>query len=498
MWLLIRNNSGLLRGIRGRLMLLTLALSTLVFVASYFFVYQTLSGRLLDVVDHELREEVGEFSAAVKQQHIQTPAKLAYFSKTYFRSNSHEGFMQAERMMSVSYAGGRVLSNKDAFELDAAGAGPAGNGKVYTYANHAGHQVMAISAPIMIGGRRFGTLKVAEMLHPVNVVLRDTFISLGASMIFTLVIALAIGFLISKRILAPITRMADVAEAITKEDLSQRINYDGSGDEVSRLAETFDNMVDRLEKAFNEQRQFISDASHELRTPITIVKGHLEVLKLIKGLTREDYVDAVTIAIDELERMNRLVNNLLLLARSSTSGFLLYETIELHDFLEIIYNKASKLAERDWVFDGSPVVLFRADGDKMTEVLLNLLQNAAEHTGAGDSIKLSGKVEGDWVKIEVADSGEGIPKGDLANIFKRFYRVDKARSKSSGGVGLGLSLVEVIVKAHGGRIEVGSVPGKRSCFTVWLPCITSTLTQMSGKSGSRPARNAQRKMVSLK
>lgn len=473
-WSPIKSGFSWMRGIRGRLMLLTLFLTILVVIVSHSLLYLTLSNQLFEVVDHELNEEFQEYVRAAENSGIKNSRELTEFSRFYFKNSAYKGFLRVKRMMLILTPEGYVASDKDALELRTTPKNVSGqkmaSQDIYTFVNEGGHRLRTKSGPVIIDGRRLGTLRIAEWLHPIYNLLATTFISLGAGMIVTMLIALSIGFFVSQRILAPVSRMADVAEAITKEDLSQRINYRGSGDEISRLAQTFDSMVNRLEKAFNEQKQFISDASHELRTPITIIKGHLEILKLMNNPSKEDYQEALFVVLDELERMNRLVNNLLLLARSATSGFLVYENMNLRDFLESIYVKADKLADRRWILDKVPSVVFQGDHDRLTEVLLNLLQNAAEYTSRrDDTIKLGAKVNGDWVTIEVSDSGSGIPNYEQDNIFKRFYRLDKARSKTGGGAGLGLSLVDAIVRAHGGRVEVKSKRGQGSTFSVWLP-----------------------------
>lgn len=454
------------RGIRGRMMLLIFIMTATVFVISHFMVFQILSYRLREVVDYELTEEIDEFNQAIKNANIQTTGSLAKFSKNYFFANAHEGFKQAKRMILVSTNAGEVLNNPEAKKLKSASR----KSGLYAFTDKDGRQYRVQAEPLFINGRRIGYIKMAETLESINSVLMTTLISLSSSLAITLILTLFIGFLVSKRIMAPIERMANIAEAINKEDLSRRINYQGPPDEVFHLARTFDKMVDRLESAFTEQRQFISDASHELRTPITIVKGHLEVLTLIKDPSEQDYQEALTIVLDELNRMNRLVNNLLLLARSSISGFLIYENLQLNEFLATIYNKADTLAQRKWQIGDIPEVTFRGDRDKLTEVLLNLLQNAVAHTaGDQDFIKLSASVSKKWINISVSDSGQGMPKSELKNIFNRFYRLDKARSKSSGGAGLGLSIVLAIVKAHNGKVRVKSRLGQGSTFTVSLP-----------------------------
>ncbi|HEX21198.1 MAG TPA: HAMP domain-containing histidine kinase [Actinobacteria bacterium] len=454
------------QGIRGRMMLLTFFLMTIFFVVSHFTVFQILRYRMREVVDFELTEELAAYNQAVKAANLNSSGSLVVFSKKYFSTNDLQGFKNAKRIILISTKDGYVYSNSEAVKLKSA---PNTSG-IYTFTDKDGDKYRVQAGPIFLNGRRVGFIKTAETFSFINSVLATTLIFLSTSLALALVLTLFIGYMVSKRIMAPVARMADVADAINKEDLSQRINYQGATDEVFHLARTFDAMVDRLESAFTEQRQFISDASHELRTPITIIKGHLEVLKLIKDPSEQDYQEALMIVLDELDRMNRLVNNLLLLARSSISGFLIYEDIQLDIFLATIYNKANTLANRKWEISEIPEVIFRGDRDKLTEVLLNLLQNAVVHTGGPqDFIKLAATASKKWIKISVEDSGQGIPKNELKNIFNRFYRLDKARSKISGGSGLGLSIVQAIIKAHNGKVQVKSRLGQGTIFTITLP-----------------------------
>ena len=224
-------------------------------------------------------------------------------------------------------------------------------------------------------------------------------------------------------------------------------------------------MMDRLQGAFHSQRNFINDAGHELRTPITIIQGHLELMDDDPA----DQAETVELVLEELARMSRLVNDLILIVKSEHPNFLHLETIDVPVFCADLFAKTHTLAERDWQLQIETRAKIVADPQRLTGALLNLLNNAAQHTQVGDFIKLgcrsdtNGQVEF-WIK----DSGEGIPIAEQTRIFDRFARVQYTQRKSDGS-GLGLAIVRAIAEAHGGKIGLSSQPGVGSVFTLKLP-----------------------------
>ena len=188
------------------------------------------------------------------------------------------------------------------------------------------------------------------------------------------------------RALEPVRRITRTAAVISREDLSRRIEYAGPKDEIGELAETMDGMLDRIETAFSGQEQFISDVSHELRTPLTIVKGHLQVLDRVPHPDAEMIKQEHALVIDELDRMNRLIADLLTLARAGRGDFLRKEGIELDLFLTSLTAEGPHLGDREWKIDGLPGGMVEADQDRLTQIFLNLMQNAVAHTcpGPGD------------------------------------------------------------------------------------------------------------------
>jgi signal transduction histidine kinase len=270
------------------------------------------------------------------------------------------------------------------------------------------------------------------------------------------------------RVLHPLRLLTKTAHSITESDMTQRIPVQGK-DEIAELATTVNEMLDRLQTAFDSQKEFLKDASHELRTPITIIQGHLEMLKY-----QPHKEDAIALVMDELERMSRLVNDLLLLAKAERSDFLRLKPEELDWLTEAIYLKARGLADRDWRLESKGLSPITVDGQRLTQTVMNLVQNAIRHTQSGDTIALGSSVKGDYAYFWVRDTGEGITPEDQKRIFERFVRA--TGNSHSEGYGLGLSIVAAIAQSHGGRVELVSQVGHGSTFTIVLPLMQDTVT----------------------
>jgi two-component system OmpR family sensor kinase len=277
-----------------------------------------------------------------------------------------------------------------------------------------------------------------------------------------LILASLLAWVIAGRVLAPLRLLRDTARSITESDLTRRIPVQGD-DELADLARTFNEMVDRLEQAFASQKAFISDAGHELRTPITIIRGHLDVM----GHDPDERRETLELVADELDRMGRLVNDLMLLARANRPDFLEPQTIDLDDLTRELFAKASALARRDWRLGSVGSGRIVADRQRLTQAIMNLSQNAVTHTGEGDAVELGSQLAGERVRIWVRDTGPGVAEEDQARIFERFVRLDNGRHHD--GAGLGLAITRAVAEAHGGRVELDSRPGAGARFTVVIP-----------------------------
>jgi signal transduction histidine kinase len=267
-----------------------------------------------------------------------------------------------------------------------------------------------------------------------------------------LAIVAVLSFLAVGRVLAPLRGLGATARSIeSTEDLTRRIEVTGE-DEIAELGHVFNAMLDRLEQAFALQREFISDAGHELRTPITIIRGHLSLL--------ERDPETLRIVTDELDRMSRFVEDLLTLAKAERPDFLLLGELDLDLLTDELMAKARKLAARDWQLERVGTGLLRADRQRVTQAVMNLAHNAVQHTAEGDTIALGSELGERYARIWVADSGPGIARAEQERIFERY---------AGDGTGLGLAIVRTIAEAHGGRIELESEPGKGARFTMVLP-----------------------------
>jgi signal transduction histidine kinase len=278
-----------------------------------------------------------------------------------------------------------------------------------------------------------------------------------------MILFMAIAWLTAGRLLAPLRQLSDTAQMITETDLSKRMTVRGS-DEIADLTLTVNQMLDRLQAAFTSQQEFIKDVSHELRTPITIIQGHLELL----GDDPEERQATVALVRDELKRMNQFVNDLLLLMRAERPNFLRPGLVDLESFTQELFAKARGLAARNWQLEAIGRGEIVCDRQRLTQIIMNLAQNATQYTQTGDTIAIGSALINGTVRFWVRDTGEGISIDDQARIFDRFARGSESERRSEGS-GLGLSIVYALIKAHGGTVELFSRLGEGATFTVILP-----------------------------
>jgi len=350
-----------------------------------------------------------------------------------------------------------------------------GNDVLYTLA--AGDADLRIySTPLTIndplqGRVIIGAVQVGKSLIGVEAALQAIRYALVLGIAITLVIAAGVGAVMARASLRPIDRITQTALQITRaEDLSQRLPAVETQDELSRLTDTINEMLGRLQKLFEQQQRLVADVSHELRTPLTTLRGNLDLFKRgYTSLSREDLDDMLATMEGEVTRMSRLVADLLLLSKADAGVQLDKQPVELDTVLLDVYRQALRMASGVKVSLGHEdraVVL--GDRDRLHQLLLNLADNALKYTPAGGEVRFSLYHREGWVLVSVADTGVGISKEDLPHIFERFYRADRARTSGRGGAGLGLSIAKWIAEAHGGQLTVESTPGVGSTFTLWL------------------------------
>jgi len=279
------------------------------------------------------------------------------------------------------------------------------------------------------------------------------------------------GYFLSGWMLKPVDRVSLLAARISHTNLEERINYKGPKDEVKRLADTFDDMLRRLEEAFESQKQFIQDASHELKTPIATALANIEVLEMDGRATAEDYKHLMDVIKMSLERMNDVSSGLLLLSEG-TPPESKWARVDINSLMNEVVDEAGAEAmsagiSLEWK-PAQSVLDIKGDALHVKQAIINLVDNAIKYNRPGGAVQLSTRSDDNRVVIEVRDSGIGIAPEDLPHVFERFYRVDKSRSRERGGSGLGLAIVKKIVEDHGGTVSVESTLGQGSTFRISL------------------------------
>lgn len=326
-----------------------------------------------------------------------------------------------------------------------------------------GEVLIAVQSVQFEGDDRVGALVVVQELSERDALLNETMRTYAIVAFLSLLLVLVIGWWQSGRLLAPLRTLRATAERIGATDLSQRLPVKGH-DDITALTRTVNGMLARLESAFSSQKRFLDDAGHELRTPLTVLSGHLE---LLDPTNPEEVESTRKLLSDEVDRMARLTRDLILLAKSDRPDFLRIERVDLAELTEGLLAKARGLGERDWQYDGAPVVAIDMDRQRITQAVLQLADNAVKHTRDGDEIAIGAALADGLVTIWVRDSGPGVPPGDRDHIFERFGR--GVIRENDEGFGLGLSIVRAIAAGHGGTAQVEDAPSGGARFVLTLP-----------------------------
>ncbi|MEU3603198.1 ATP-binding protein [Streptomyces sp. NPDC006798] len=312
-----------------------------------------------------------------------------------------------------------------------------------------GHPPAAFVVAVHPAGEREKATDVFHMLLAIS----------GVALLMTT----GIGWVVAGRILRPVRLVRTTAAQLTEQDLTQRIPVKGR-DDIAALAETFNAMLDRLERAFAAQREFVDDAGHELRTPITIIRGHLELM----GDDPAERDQTVRIVMEELDRMSRIVEDLLLLAKAERPDFVTPEPVQIGELTADVFVKARALGERRWQLAEAVDAEVGLDPQRITQAMVQLAQNAVQHTVPGQRIGIGSRDEGDRIELYVADSGPGVQPQDAQVIFERFRRGTARRGARATGAGLGLAIVKAIAEGHGGRVELRPTDGGGATFVLVL------------------------------
>ena len=325
--------------------------------------------------------------------------------------------------------------------------------------------------PVRQGGDTVGALALGQSEEDLTDTLSALLTVTALALPLALLIAGLVGFLLARRALAPVDRMTRTARELSAADLSRRLDLDLPDDELGRLARTFDAMLERIDLAFQRQRQFTADVSHELRTPLTIMSGQLEVA-LSRPRQADEYRATLEAQAEQVERLNALVRSLLTLARADAGQIPLErELLDVAALVESSVEQVAPLAdERGVTLTASgPPASVHADATLLLQLLLNLLDNALRHTPSEGSVEVSWTVAGGALQLHVRDTGSGIAAEHLPRVFERFYRVEQARERAAGGSGIGLAICRWIAEAHGGTIGLESTAGVGTTVLVTLP-----------------------------
>jgi heavy metal sensor kinase len=352
-----------------------------------------------------------------------------------------------------------------------------------------GTSLRLYAEPMLEKGKTIGFIQVGRSETEIQTILDE----LRVRGIVVLALALALawvgGRFLARRALEPVDRITRAAERIGAEDLSQRLVLRLPDDELGRLATAFNEMIERLDQAFQRQRRFTADASHELRTPLAVIRSQAD---LARERQREPAYDtrAFTSIYEESERLGRLVESLLTLARADTSEGLKLVPLDLEELIADLSEHVAPRAQEQSIqlvvqIDEAPES--RGDVVWLTQLLLNLVDNALRHTPVGGRLTISLHTAPGGVRLQVADTGEGIPPEHLPHIHERFYRVDHARNRATGGTGLGLAICDWIARAHGGRLEMASQVGRGTTVSLWLPEVKPVAGPANG-TAQHPAR----------
>ena len=460
-----------------------LILHAIVFIAAMavvlLVVSQAVNSNLMAAVNTGMVEEMEEFGHAANLRPPSQP--LNTFAVSYLRTRL---FPHGTTFL-VRFTGGDVLGTTGARQLRRTPAlahwllhPPPGSILREMRVGRATDQVL--TSAITAHGQVLGTLVIATNLAGVRQQSDATLAAVAAEAAAALIIAIATAYLIVHRALQVVDRVAETARSIGREELGRRLDPTGSDDEIGRLVGTFNDMLSRLETAFRQQRQLLSDVSHQLRTPLTVIRGHLEVLARSARPDQADTRETVDLVLDELTHTAALVDHLLLLGRALEPDFLQLVPVALRPFLTDVLTAAQALGSRHWTLNVATDATVLVDRTKLRGVLLNLLDNAAAATTPADSITLAAQMNG-GIALEVIDTGRGIPPGEQERLFQRFQRLATSEGR---GAGLGLAIVKAVAEAHGGHVRLHSIEGAGTTVGIVLPA--RAVVPPAGPGADRP------------
>ncbi|HEX8221863.1 MAG TPA: HAMP domain-containing sensor histidine kinase [Chloroflexia bacterium] len=451
--------------LRIRLVLLSTLVTAVLFGVFAAIVFMLLKHSLYQPIDDVLEYEASttRFQVILNQppdlSEVENPDPLSVVFYTFYNTN---GEIVENR--------GRPIPVNDRLVL----AALEGETVMDYVVSGDGHRLRVLLTPLYY--RTNGHIAaVLQLSTPVDIIDRRlsdlSWLLAGASGVLLLVAAGG-SYLLTGRALNAVDRVTRQVQQIEfSRDLTQRLPEPGTQDEIGHLVSTFNQLIERLQSALETQRRFVADSSHELRTPLTVIKSNIHLLRRSNDPAEQAELMEATEA--EVSRLNRMVNNLLYMAQMEAGLDLkpVLRPVELDSLLLEVFARARSIAalkNQKVVLSHEDIGMTMGDRDQLQHLLLNLVDNAIKYTPDGGTISLGLWEEGEWTRLEVTDSGQGIPEAELPNIFERFYRTQEARKSIRHGSGLGLAIAHSIIEAHGGRIEVFSRVGEGTTFRIWL------------------------------
>jgi heavy metal sensor kinase len=441
---------------------LMLALSLCVFGA---VAHLSMSHSIMVTVDEQLQQHLQAVRDIIKDNAAAgVPALRDEFSE--FADSLGKG-----SRLRVAYHDGSIIYASPDMQREVEPAqSPAASRQVYAFMG--GTRFSLVHQTVAVKGVQYDVEVASSMKVFDRSIERSRHLLYWAGPIF-LILAALVGHWLSRRALVPVDQIIDAARSIGARELSRRLTVPRTGDELERLADTLNEMLSRLEASFQRVTQFTADASHELRTPISIMRANAEIT-LRRPRSEAAYREALSKILDESERVSRLIEQLLLLARTD-SGFAIPQAhlTDLNAAVQSACREASVLAEAkrlrfNWSVPDNPLHVW-GDPAWVERLFVILLDNAIKYTATGGQIDMQLRQDDGFASIDVRDTGAGIAPDDIGHVFDRFYRADHSRSRESGGAGLGLAIGRWIAEAHGGEIRVESELGRGSTFQVKFP-----------------------------
>ncbi|MFZ3072595.1 MAG: ATP-binding protein [Thermodesulfobacteriota bacterium] len=462
--------------VRTRLTFWYVTLLTISLVSMGTGFFYTLSKVYVDRIDEQISSISGMLAHAIVRPpaEVRIPRNFDVILERFFGVRTGGNYIQIDSPKGDIMAKSSTLAD---FELPLSEraflAAKNGETTFETVRTFGVYPVRLITKPIILKDYGFiGIIQVGSSLEGMDEVYRRMTYLFIFGLAASVAVAGCAGWFLARKALMPVTEITKAAKRITAEKLNERIRIGGPDDEIGRLAATLNGMIGRLERSFNQIKQFTEDASHELKTPLTIMKGEIEVT-LRSASSTEELKGTLASLLEEIDRMSHIVNNLLMLARADVDKERAARQVVKFDSVisgrfEQIKRIASDKGIRLELEKNEPLQVL-ADPVALSQVVYNLIDNAIKYTRAGGSVVVKLEESGGFAILSVADTGVGIAGEDLPYVFDRFYRVDKARTREQGGAGLGLSICKDIVESFDGKIEATSMAGRGSTFSVRLP-----------------------------